>query len=40
MRDKSSLTSTLMVPTSVGWPRSWQLAISSISALYFSRLVR
>ena len=39
-RDSSSLTSTEIVPTSTGWPRWWQSAISSITALYFSRFVR
>ncbi len=35
----ASLFSTDTVPTSTGWPRSWQSAISSTTAPNFSRSV-
>ena len=40
IRERVSDTSTEMVPTSTGRPWPWISAISSMRALYFSRLVR
>ena len=36
---KSSLFSTLTVPTSTGWPVAWRLTTSSMMAAYFAFIV-
>jgi hypothetical protein len=38
--DSTSEFSIEVVPTSTGWPRSWQSLMSASIAAYFSRTVR